>query len=138
MTAAVTPPNVAYPRIKPAKRMTSLDLWVTGRAPLRLGQNGPRTGPGNWTVAPGWIADGRSYSRPPGSAIPCVARWHPSCSLRFLPKQFGEHRAEVEAAGFEAGEGFIKLPYDRPLPIDLLKRLLQYRLTDFEATGSGW
>ena len=60
------------------------------------------------------------------------------CSLRFPPAQFGEHRAEVEAAGFEAGEGFIKLPYDRPLPVDLLKRLLQYRLADFEATGSGW
>jgi uncharacterized protein YdhG (YjbR/CyaY superfamily) len=60
------------------------------------------------------------------------------CSLRFPPKQFSEHRAEVEAAGFEAGEGFIKLPYDRPLPVDLLKRLIQYRLTDFEATGSGW
>jgi uncharacterized protein YdhG (YjbR/CyaY superfamily) len=60
------------------------------------------------------------------------------CSLRFPPKQFSEHRAEVEAAGFEAGEGFIKLPYDRPLPVDLLKRLLQYRLADFEATGAGW
>jgi uncharacterized protein YdhG (YjbR/CyaY superfamily) len=60
------------------------------------------------------------------------------CSLRFPPRQFAEHRAEVEAAGYEAGEGFIKLPYDRPLPVDLLKRLLQYRLTDFEATGSGW
>jgi len=60
------------------------------------------------------------------------------CSLRFPPTQFAEHRAEVEAAGYQAGEGFIKLPYDRPLPIDLLKRLLQYRLDNFAATGSGW
>jgi uncharacterized protein YdhG (YjbR/CyaY superfamily) len=60
------------------------------------------------------------------------------CSLRFPPTQFAEHRAEVEAAGFEAGEGFIKLPYDRPLPVDLIKRLLRYRLTEFAATGSGW
>jgi uncharacterized protein YdhG (YjbR/CyaY superfamily) len=59
-------------------------------------------------------------------------------SLRFPPSQFGEHRAEVEAAGFETGEGFIKLPYDRPLPVDLINRLLQYRLTQFTATGSGW
>ena len=42
------------------------------------------------------------------------------------------------AAGFEAGEGFIKLPYDRPLPVDLIKRLLQYRLTEFAATGAKW
>jgi uncharacterized protein YdhG (YjbR/CyaY superfamily) len=60
------------------------------------------------------------------------------CSLRFPPGWFGQHRAEAEAAGFEAGEGFIKLPYDRPLPVDLIKRLLQYRLTEFEATGAGW
>jgi uncharacterized protein YdhG (YjbR/CyaY superfamily) len=37
-----------------------------------------------------------------------------------------------------AGAGFIKLPYDRPLPVDLLKRLIQYRLDEFAATGSGW
>jgi hypothetical protein len=48
-------------------------------------------------------------------------------AARFPTGWFGEHRAEVEAAGFEAGEGFIKLPYDRPLPVDLINRLLQYR-----------
>jgi hypothetical protein len=61
-----------------------------------------------------------------------------NCSLRFPPGWFGGHRAEVEAAGFEAGEGFIKLPYDRPLPVDLIKWLLQYRLSEFvpsEASG---
>jgi uncharacterized protein YdhG (YjbR/CyaY superfamily) len=60
------------------------------------------------------------------------------CSLRFPPAWFAGHRDEVETAGFEAGEGFIKLPYDRPLPVDLIKRFLQYRLTEFEATGAGW
>jgi len=60
------------------------------------------------------------------------------CSLRFPPSQFGELRAEVEAAGFVAGEGFIKLPYDRLPPVELIKRLLRYRLTEFEATGSTW
>ena len=60
------------------------------------------------------------------------------CSLRFPTGWFGEHRPEVEAAGFAAGEGFIKLPYDRPLPVDLIKRLMQYRLTELDATGSEW
>ena len=60
------------------------------------------------------------------------------CSLGFPPSQFGEHRAEVESAGFEAGGGFIKLPYDRPLPVDLGQRLIRYRLTEFAATGSKW
>ncbi|WP_240770383.1 DUF1801 domain-containing protein [Nocardioides sp. GY 10127] len=60
------------------------------------------------------------------------------CSLRFPPHQFAAHRAEVEAAGFEAGEGFLKLPYDGELPEDLCARLIGYRLDDFAATGSTW
>jgi len=57
------------------------------------------------------------------------------CSLRFTPEFFGPHRAEVEAAGYEAGEGFIKLPYDRPLPMPLLKKLMKARLKHFKAAG---
>jgi uncharacterized protein YdhG (YjbR/CyaY superfamily) len=57
------------------------------------------------------------------------------CSLRFSPPFFGPHRAEVEAAGYEAGEGFIKLPYDRELPTELLKSLMQARVEEFETTG---
>src|SRR5580698_6755209 len=43
------------------------------------------------------------------------------CSLRFSPPFFATQKAAVEAAGFMAGEGFIKLPYDRELPTELLK-----------------
>jgi uncharacterized protein YdhG (YjbR/CyaY superfamily) len=58
------------------------------------------------------------------------------CSLRFSPPFFGSHKAAVEAAGYEAGEGFIKLPYDRELPIKLLKTLMKARVKDYKATGS--
>lgn len=58
------------------------------------------------------------------------------CSLRFTPAFFAAHKATVEEAGFEAGEGFVKLPYTRELPTDLLRSLMQARLVDFEATGS--
>jgi len=57
------------------------------------------------------------------------------CSLRFNPPFFGAHKATVEAAGYEAGEGFIKLPYQRELPIDLLESLMRARIRDFEASG---
>lgn len=57
------------------------------------------------------------------------------CSLRFSPSFFAAQRAAVEAAGYQAGEGFIKLPYDRPLPIELLTRLMRARLKNYEATG---
>jgi uncharacterized protein YdhG (YjbR/CyaY superfamily) len=58
------------------------------------------------------------------------------CSLRFSPPFFATQKAAVEAAGFDSGAGFIKLPYDRPLPTDLLKALMRARIEDYEATGS--
>ena len=60
------------------------------------------------------------------------------CSLRFPPRFFADHVAEVQAAGFEAGEGFIKLPYDREIPIKLCKSLMRARITEYETTGAGW
>jgi uncharacterized protein YdhG (YjbR/CyaY superfamily) len=57
------------------------------------------------------------------------------CSLRFSPPFFATQKAAVEAAGYESGEGFIKLPYDRELPAKLLLALMQARIKDYEATG---
>ena len=56
------------------------------------------------------------------------------CSLRFSPEFFVTHKDAVEAAGYEAGEGFIKLPYDRDLPTKLLKTLMQARVEEYETT----
>jgi uncharacterized protein YdhG (YjbR/CyaY superfamily) len=58
------------------------------------------------------------------------------CSLRFSPPFFATQKPAVEAAGYESGEGFIKLPYSRELPVDLLKSLMQARIDDYEASGS--
>ncbi len=60
------------------------------------------------------------------------------CSLRFPPPFFATQKATVEATGYEAGEGFIKLPYERELPIELLKALLQARVDEYETSGAGW
>jgi uncharacterized protein YdhG (YjbR/CyaY superfamily) len=57
------------------------------------------------------------------------------CSLRFPPPFFATQKATVEAAGYEAGEGFIKLSYDRELPTKLLRSLMQARIRDYETTG---
>jgi len=59
-------------------------------------------------------------------------------SLRFPTRFFAAHQAEVVAAGYEAGEGFIKLPHDREVPLELCKRLIRARLDEFAATGLGW
>ena len=60
------------------------------------------------------------------------------CSLRFPPRFFAVHKAEVEAAGYDAGEGFIKLPYDRDVPAELCTKLMRARIAEYEATGAGW
>ena len=57
------------------------------------------------------------------------------CSLRFTPEFFATQKAAVQAAGFDAGEGFIKLPYDRALPMKLLRSLMKARIADYERTG---
>ena len=43
----------------------------------------------------------------------------------------------MEAAGYEAGEGFIKLPYDKELPTKLLKALMKARIQDYESSEGG-
>jgi uncharacterized protein YdhG (YjbR/CyaY superfamily) len=51
---------------------------------------------------------------------------------------FATQKAAVEAAGYDAGEGFIKLPYERELPTDLVEALMRARVEEYEATGAGW
>lgn len=58
------------------------------------------------------------------------------CSLRFTPAFFAAHKADVKAAGYDAGEGFIKLPYDKKLPITLLRSLMKARVADYKKTGA--
>jgi uncharacterized protein YdhG (YjbR/CyaY superfamily) len=60
------------------------------------------------------------------------------CSLRFPPPFFATQKAAVEAAGCDAGAGFIKLPYERDLPIELLNALMRARVQEYAATGAGW
>ena len=58
------------------------------------------------------------------------------CSLRFTPEFFATHKATVEAAGYDAGEGFVKLPYSRELPTDLLRTLMLARVADYEEAAA--
>ena len=73
-----------------------------------------------------------------GTRLVMLQAFQAHASLRFPTRQFATQRAAVEAAGYEAGEGFVKLPYDRDLPVGLLERLVAARLAEFEATGAGW
>jgi uncharacterized protein YdhG (YjbR/CyaY superfamily) len=59
-------------------------------------------------------------------------------SLRFPLRIVGAHRAEIETAGFDAGSGMIKLPYETKLPVDVLMMLMEARLEEYGATGAKW
>ena len=73
-----------------------------------------------------------------GTRLVMLQSYKQHCSLRFPTRFFASQIETVEAAGYEAGEGFIKLPYDRDLPVALLEQLVEARLDEFEATGAGW
>lgn len=60
------------------------------------------------------------------------------CSLRFPVRFFADHRAEVEAAGYEAIEGALKIAWDQEVPRALVMRLLRARIRDFEAGNTAW
>jgi uncharacterized protein YdhG (YjbR/CyaY superfamily) len=78
------------------------------------------------------------YVRGENTSLWMLQNFKKHCSLRFPPPFFATQKADVEAAGYEAGAGFIKLPYERDLPIELLKALMQARVDEYEATGAGW
>jgi uncharacterized protein YdhG (YjbR/CyaY superfamily) len=78
------------------------------------------------------------YVRGENTSLWMLQNFKRHCSLRFPPPFFAERKAAVEAAGFEAGAGFIKLPYERALPTELLTELMQARRREYETTGAGW
>lgn len=75
------------------------------------------------------------YVRGENTSLWMLQNFKNHCSLRFSPAFFASQRAAVRSAGYEAGEGFIKLPYNRELPTELLRTLMQARIEEYERTG---
>src|ERR1700761_7618968 len=67
------------------------------------------------------------YVRGENTSLWMLQNFKHHCSLRFPPPFFDTQRAAVQDAGYEAGAGFIKLPYERELPTKLLKALMRAR-----------
>jgi uncharacterized protein YdhG (YjbR/CyaY superfamily) len=78
------------------------------------------------------------YVRGEKTSLWMLQNFKTHCSLRFPPPFFATQKTTVEAAGYQVGEGFIKLPYERELPTELLKALMQARVDEYDATGAGW
>jgi uncharacterized protein YdhG (YjbR/CyaY superfamily) len=78
------------------------------------------------------------YVRGENTSLWMLQNFKRHCSLRFPPPFFSTQKAAVDAAGYDTGAGFIKLPYDRELPTDLVTQLMKARVEEYEATGAGW
>ena len=76
------------------------------------------------------------YVRGDNTTLWMLQNFKNHCSLRFPPPFFATQKAAVQDAGYEAGEGFIKLPYARELPIELMKALMRARVEEYEKTGT--
>jgi uncharacterized protein YdhG (YjbR/CyaY superfamily) len=76
-----------------------------------------------------------AYVRGENTNLWMLQNFKEHCSLRFSPAFFATQKAAVDAAGYEAGDGFIKLPYDRELPTEFLTALMRARVEEYETTG---
>ncbi|MGD6747269.1 iron chaperone [Streptomyces sp. BH106] len=74
---------------------------------------------------------------------------HPSGTILFMVNGYTKHanvvftpstRAAFDAdlADFTTGKGSVKLPYGRPVPGDLLGRMIAYRVREHEVEGVRW
>lgn len=43
-----------------------------------------------------------------------------------------------ELTAFKTGKGSVQLPYTEPVPSELLNKMIQYRLKEFETDGVKW
>jgi uncharacterized protein YdhG (YjbR/CyaY superfamily) len=74
---------------------------------------------------------------------------HPSGTILFMAGGHAKHANitftpstreafDADLADFSAGKGSIKLPYGRPVPDDLLRRMIAFRVREHEDDGVPW
>ncbi|WP_049564866.1 iron chaperone [Streptomyces sp. SBT349] len=74
---------------------------------------------------------------------------HPSGTILFMASAHAKHANVVftpstreafdaDLAGFTTGKGSVRLPYGRPLPDDLLRRMIAFRVREHERDGVLW
>ncbi|GIJ46966.1 hypothetical protein Val02_38520 [Virgisporangium aliadipatigenens] len=74
---------------------------------------------------------------------------HPSGTILFMISTHAKHvnfaltpstreAFDEELTGYETGKGFVKLPYGKPPPSDVLRRMIEYRVREHEDDGVLW
>lgn len=79
----------------------------------------------------------------------CPAWVHPSGTILFMISGHAKHANvtftpstreafDADLADFSTGKGSIKLPYGQPVPDDLLRRMITFRVREHEDDGVLW
>lgn len=74
---------------------------------------------------------------------------HPSGTILFMISGHARHASfaftpstreafDAELTGFATGKGTVKLPYGEPAPVDLLRRMIAFRVREHEDHGVRW
>jgi uncharacterized protein YdhG (YjbR/CyaY superfamily) len=58
--------------------------------------------------------------------------------LTFMPTGPAMEPFKADLAGYKTGKDTIQLPYDRPLPADLIRRIAAFRLQDVRENDARW
>ena len=77
-----------------------------------------------------------AFIHPRGTILLVISTHKAHANFTVTPSAKEAFAAELE--GIESGKGSVKLPYDRPIPEDLLRRMARHRLAEFEQDGVNW
>ena len=77
-----------------------------------------------------------AFLHPRGTILLVISTHKAHANFTVTPSAKQAFAAELE--GIESGKGSVKLPYDRPIPEDLLRRMARHRLAEFEQDGVNW
>ena len=77
-----------------------------------------------------------AWVHPSGTILFMVAGYTLHANFAFTPST--REAFDADLAGFTTGKGSVKLPYSRPVPVDLLRRMIAFRVREHEEDGVLW
>ena len=77
-----------------------------------------------------------AFLHPSGMILVIVGTYAAHANLAVTPSTREAFAAELTEFG--TGKGTVKLPDDQPVPADLLRRMVAYRLAEYEQRGVTW
>lgn len=120
-------------------RIQTLDEYIDG-----LAEPGRRLLEQLRTLANEAIPDAReaikwghpAWIHPSGTILFMLSGHAKHANFAFTPSTREAFNAEL--ADFDTGKGSVKLPYAQPVPADLLRRMIAFRVREHEEEGVLW